>query len=141
MTDKCNSETEDSKPINECKAEELKIDMPEDAGKQVKDEAEESDDQKVEKDAVESDDDDDVMETTPEMEDASVIKYSVKTTPYLQRWAGQLSLGKSIQLLDYLSHFMLNSYKNDSLNISVSEKQLKARSARVHPGERATLMI
>lgn len=75
---------EDSKPINECKAEEL---MPEDAGKQVKDEAEESDDQKVEMDYVESDDDDDddVIETTPEMEDASVIKYSVKTTPYLQR--------------------------------------------------------
>lgn len=81
LTDKCNSEMEDS--INECKAEELKIDMPEDAGKQVKDEAEESDDQKVEMDYVESDDDD-VIETTPEMEDASVIKYSVKTTPYLQ---------------------------------------------------------
>lgn len=82
LTDKCNSEMEDSKPIDECKAEELKIDMPEDAGKQVKDEAEESDYQKVETDDVESDDD--VMETTPEMEDASVIRYSVKTTPYLQ---------------------------------------------------------
>lgn len=103
---------EDSKPINECKAEELKIDMPEDAARQVKDEAEESDDEKVEVDYVESDDDDDdVMETTPEMEDASVIKYSVKTTPYLQRWAGQLPLSKSVQLLDYLSHFVLDSYK------------------------------
>lgn len=92
--------------INECKAEELKIDMPEDAGKQVKDEAEESDDQKVEMDYVESDDDD-VIETTPEMEDASVIKYSVKTTPYLQRWAGQLCLSKSIQLSIWATSFLI----------------------------------
>lgn len=70
--------------INECKAEELKITSILRHVKQVKDEAEESDDQKVEMDYVESDDDD-VIETTPEMEDASVIKYSVKTTPYLQR--------------------------------------------------------
>uniref|UniRef100_A0A3B4WRL9 Si:ch211-266i6.3 n=1 Tax=Seriola lalandi dorsalis TaxID=1841481 RepID=A0A3B4WRL9_SERLL len=39
---------------------------------------------KNEAERIESDEDDDVMETTPPMEDASVVKYSVKTTPYLQ---------------------------------------------------------
>ncbi|XP_034406852.1 cytoskeleton-associated protein 2 [Cyclopterus lumpus] len=46
---------------------------------QVKDEVEESEDEEGESD-VEC-----VTETVPQMEDASVIKYSVKTTPYLQR--------------------------------------------------------
>uniref|UniRef100_A0A3Q0R5K4 Si:ch211-266i6.3 n=1 Tax=Amphilophus citrinellus TaxID=61819 RepID=A0A3Q0R5K4_AMPCI len=71
---------EGSKPVSECKEEGLKNDMPEDGGKEVKDEAEESD-QNEETD-VESDDG--AIETTPQMEDASMIKYSVKTTPYLQ---------------------------------------------------------
>lgn len=55
-------------------------------GEQMKDEVEESDDEEVETDdgEVESEDDS-LMETTPQKEDASVVKYSVKTTPYLQR--------------------------------------------------------
>ncbi|XP_029375494.1 cytoskeleton-associated protein 2 [Echeneis naucrates] len=65
---------------------------------QVKDEREESED-KVETDDDDDDDDDDeeevksddVMETTPTMRDASVVKYSVRTTPYLQ------SVKKTIQ--------------------------------------------
>lgn len=52
---------------------------------QVKDEEEESDDQEVETDDGEVQSKDDCVETTPQMEDASVVKYSVKTTPYLQR--------------------------------------------------------
>lgn len=84
------SEMEDSKPKYECKEEELKKEMPDDVGKQqkveqVKDGAEESDDQKVETDEEVESDEVCVMETTPPMEDASVIKYSVRTTPYLQR--------------------------------------------------------
>lgn len=70
--------------------------IPEGVGEQPKDEqvsngaAEEDYEQKAETEEVEEvesddDDDEDVMETTPEMEDASVVKYSVKTTPYLQR--------------------------------------------------------
>lgn len=70
-----------STPVTECK-EGLKNVVPEDVGKPVKDEAEGSD-QNEETDDVESDDE--VIETTPQMEDASMIKYSVKTTPYLQR--------------------------------------------------------
>ena len=66
---------------------ELKTEMFEDVGmkplaEQVKDEAEECADQKVDDD---DESDEDVLETTPQMSDASVIKYSVKTTPYLQR--------------------------------------------------------
>lgn len=78
MTDECNVEMESRKPVDECKEEELK-----NASEQVKDEAEESDGQKEEAEEAESDDD--VIEMTPQMEEASVIKYSVKTTPYLQR--------------------------------------------------------
>lgn len=37
------------------------------------------------KEETDQEDSEDVMET-PDMKDASVIKYSVKTTPYLQRW-------------------------------------------------------
>lgn len=76
-----------SQVTDEYKQEELKNEMPEHVNEQVKDQVEESD---VETDVeeVESDDDDDDeegMETTPQIEDASVVKYSVKTTPYLQR--------------------------------------------------------
>lgn len=76
-----------SQVTDEYKQEELKNEMPEHVNEQVKDQVEESDEQEVETDVeeVESDDDDEGMETTPQMEDASVVKYSVKTTPYLQR--------------------------------------------------------
>ncbi|XP_071374763.1 cytoskeleton-associated protein 2 [Centroberyx affinis] len=94
MKDECNdAEMEDSTP----KEDELKNEMPEEVTDEledveVKNEAEEENyDQKVENvdvEEVESDDDededDDVIETTPKMEEASVVKYSVKTTPYLQ---------------------------------------------------------
>ncbi|XP_029303509.1 cytoskeleton-associated protein 2 [Cottoperca gobio] len=86
VTDVCDDEMEDSKLTYECK-EELKKQMLEDVGKQlkveqVKDGVEESDDLIVETDEeVESDE---VVKTMPQMEDASIIKYSVKTTPYLQ---------------------------------------------------------
>ncbi|XP_078121365.1 cytoskeleton-associated protein 2 isoform X2 [Sander vitreus] len=85
-----NVEMEDGKRKDECKTEERKEEMHEEEGEQpkveqVKDGVEESSDQKVEADEVESDDDDGgAMETVPQVEDASVIKYSVKTTPYLQ---------------------------------------------------------
>ncbi|XP_018547017.1 cytoskeleton-associated protein 2 [Lates calcarifer] len=91
-SDECNDV--DNKPKDECKKEEVKGETPQDVSEQlkvepVKNEAEESGEHKVETDdeeEVESDEDDDdcVMETTPQMEDASVVKYSVKTTPYLQ---------------------------------------------------------
>ncbi|XP_023137618.1 cytoskeleton-associated protein 2 [Amphiprion ocellaris] len=88
VKNECNDvEMDDSKPVEESGKEELKNEMPEDVGEQVKDEVEECDDQKVDtEDAeeVESGDDDGVMEVTPQRVDASVIKYSVKTTPYLQ---------------------------------------------------------
>lgn len=68
----------------ECK-EELKSERTEDVEQakleQVKAEEDDSDEEDVEMD----DDDDDCVETTPQMEDASVVKYNVKTTPYLQR--------------------------------------------------------
>ncbi|XP_044079207.1 cytoskeleton-associated protein 2 [Siniperca chuatsi] len=93
MTDVCNDvEVEDSKPKDEY-TKELKNETPEHVSeqrkvKQVKDEVEESDDQEVETDVEEGESDDDeevgVMETTSQMKDASVVKYSVKTTPYLQ---------------------------------------------------------
>ncbi|XP_032389404.1 cytoskeleton-associated protein 2 [Etheostoma spectabile] len=90
VTDVCsNVEMEDGKLTDECTKEEQKKDMHEEGEQpkveQVKDEVEESNGKIVETDEeVESDDDDGVMETTPQMEHASVIKYSVKTTPYLQ---------------------------------------------------------
>lgn len=46
------------------------------------------DEEKVETDDIVEElesDDEDYMKTPPQMEDASVVKYSVKTTPYLQR--------------------------------------------------------
>lgn len=96
VTDVCSDvELMDGKPKDECEKEELKNKMSEDVSErpkveQVKDEVQENADQGEEMDdddddeAVESDDEC-VMETTPEMEDASVVKYSVKTTPFLQR--------------------------------------------------------
>uniref|UniRef100_A0A8D2ZIC5 Cytoskeleton-associated protein 2 C-terminal domain-containing protein n=1 Tax=Scophthalmus maximus TaxID=52904 RepID=A0A8D2ZIC5_SCOMX len=72
-TDECNGvETEDGKLNDERKKEE------------VKSEAEDGDENQVQTDDEEVESDDDVMETTPQMEDASVVKYSVRTTPYLQ---------------------------------------------------------
>lgn len=90
---------EDGKLKDECEKAEPKSETSEAVSEQPKDEqvrhGAEENEQKVETDdveEVESDDDDyeddyedDVMETTPQMEDASVVKYSVKTTPYLQR--------------------------------------------------------
>ncbi|XP_053297219.1 cytoskeleton-associated protein 2 [Pleuronectes platessa] len=72
VTEECHDVTEDVKMKDECDEEE------------VKNEAEERDEQKIETDEEELERDDDVVETTPPMGDASVVKYSVKTTPYLQ---------------------------------------------------------
>lgn len=86
-----NVEAEDDKPKDVCTKELVKNEMPEDVSKQlqveqVKDGAEESAEQEVETDDEEAESEDDyVMATTPRMEGASVVKYSVKTTPYLQR--------------------------------------------------------
>lgn len=82
-TDTCNNvEVEDNNPKDECKMEQ-ENGMQEDVSKhlqveQVKENVEESDEEG-------QNEDDCAMETTPQMEDASVVKYSVKTTPYLQR--------------------------------------------------------
>lgn len=84
-------EAEDNKSQDECKNEQMINETHEGDGEQplveqMKDEVEESDDEEVETDdgEVESEDES-VMETTPQKGDASVVKYSVKTTPYLQR--------------------------------------------------------
>ncbi|KAK7925405.1 hypothetical protein WMY93_007715 [Mugilogobius chulae] len=67
----------------ECKQEDVK-------SKAFKSEGDVSDDQEVLGKSEESDDDDDddsdccVKENTPPVKDASVVKYSVKTTPFLQ---------------------------------------------------------
>ena len=75
----CDSEMEDSQPEDECKEEELNKRTPEDVSKQPKVE-------QVKHQVEESDDDVQcVTENTPQREGASMIKYSVKTTPYLQR--------------------------------------------------------
>ncbi|XP_070773909.1 cytoskeleton-associated protein 2 [Enoplosus armatus] len=87
MTDVCDDvEVKDSEPKAECTKEELKNEMPEHVSEQPKDEQVKDEDEEEESDdqEVESDGDEDVMETTPQMKDASVVKYSVKTTPYLQ---------------------------------------------------------
>lgn len=70
VTDECDVETDSSKS-DECK--ELKHEELQDICQQPKSE------QVEDEESVESDD-----ETTPQISDASVIKYSVKTTPYLQ---------------------------------------------------------
>ncbi|KAM3601636.1 uncharacterized protein V6R79_015881 [Siganus canaliculatus] len=85
-TDLCDEvEQEDSKPVDGCFKEELKNEVSEHVGQQPKvkqekveaEAGEETDDEEVESD-------DECVETTPQTEDASVVKYSVKTTPYLQ---------------------------------------------------------
>lgn len=81
VTDECDGETDSRKSGDKCK-EELKTEEQQPEDEQVKHEAKESSDHDDDE-YVESDDDD-VMETTPQISDASVIKYSVKTTPYLQ---------------------------------------------------------
>ncbi|XP_071317667.1 cytoskeleton-associated protein 2 [Trachinotus anak] len=93
VSDECNIEMVSSNQRTECTKEavnEILQDVCEQVKvEQVKNEAEKSEEDKVDTDdaeEVESDDDDDedVIETTPPVEDASVVKYSVKTTPYLQ---------------------------------------------------------
>ncbi|KAM4620226.1 uncharacterized protein ACJ7VT_006924 isoform 1-T2 [Polymixia lowei] len=84
-------DAEMEKMSNDEGQDEVKSELPENDvdGSEVEAE-EESDDQEVETDdaeEVESEDEDDekgLRETTPNMEEASVVKYSVKTTPYLQ---------------------------------------------------------
>ncbi|KAF7655677.1 hypothetical protein LDENG_00052390 [Lucifuga dentata] len=85
MKDKCrDAEMVDNKPKDEC--EELSNVVPEDGVEEMEDEAGRNDDLKVEKDVEEDDNNDDksVIKNTPQMEEASVVKYSVKTTPFLQ---------------------------------------------------------
>lgn len=82
-TDACNNVEVEDKPKDEYEMEQMENGMQEDVSKhlqveQVKEEVEESDEEG-------QNEDDRAMETTPQMEDASVVKYSVKTTPYLQR--------------------------------------------------------
>uniref|UniRef100_UPI0037E8E337 cytoskeleton-associated protein 2 n=1 Tax=Semicossyphus pulcher TaxID=241346 RepID=UPI0037E8E337 len=90
VTDVCSdSESEDSKAKDECKEEVMKNEMPEDVGEhlkveQVKDEGEESEEEVETDDVEEVVSDDSVMEAIPQTKGASVVKYSVKTTPYLQ---------------------------------------------------------
>lgn len=110
VTDVCNDvELMDGKPKDECEKEELKNKMSEDVSEkpkveQVKDEVEENDDQGVETDDEDVESDDEcVMETTPEMEDASVVKYSVKTTPFLQRWVHQMI--NAVQFFFFINFF------------------------------------
>lgn len=91
VADEVDVEMEDNKSKDISKKEEVKNKMLEDFDEQkfeqVKNDAEESDEHKVKND----DDDVEVVESddesvkTPQMESASVVKYSVKTTPYLQR--------------------------------------------------------
>lgn len=85
----CSAVVKESDPEDECRKEELKKDVSEQPKvEQVKDEGEESESETEgdeDDDEEEVDSDDCVMETTPQREEASVVKYSIKTTPYLQR--------------------------------------------------------
>nr|XP_019941292.1 PREDICTED: cytoskeleton-associated protein 2-like [Paralichthys olivaceus] len=74
----CTDVTEDGEVTDECK-EEVKNDAEERVQHKV-----ETDEEELESDDDDETDNDDVVETTPQMQDASVVKYSVKTTPYLQ---------------------------------------------------------
>lgn len=90
MTDMCsNVEVEEGKVEDKCKEEQIENKMPQDVSDQLQVEQikeEESDDEEDEKDdGVAQSEDDSLTETTPQRESASVVKYSVKTTPYLQR--------------------------------------------------------
>ncbi|XP_041656649.1 cytoskeleton-associated protein 2 isoform X2 [Cheilinus undulatus] len=106
VTDLCAEVKLESRNEEEdCEKEELKNEKTEDVEEQlkvvhVKDEEKENDKEEGEMDdAEEADSDEGVMETTPQREEASVVKYSVKTTPYLQSVKktieGEVSLGSS----------------------------------------------
>lgn len=89
MTDMgSNVEVEEGKAEDKCEEEQIENKMPQDVSDQLQVEQmkeEESDDEEDEKDdGVAQSEDDSLMETTPQ-DSASVVKYSVKTTPYLQR--------------------------------------------------------
>ncbi|XP_034540219.1 cytoskeleton-associated protein 2 [Notolabrus celidotus] len=85
-TDVCSEVEVESETMDGCK-EEVRNEKPEDVSEQLKAEQVKdgagSDEDEVELDE-EAESDGGVMETTPQREDASVVKYSVKTTPYLQ---------------------------------------------------------
>ncbi|XP_076024545.1 cytoskeleton-associated protein 2 [Genypterus blacodes] len=95
MTDECHDAGTDCRPKGEC--EDVTEERTEDVVEEVKDET----DLKVEEDAEEDYNDDWVMETTPQVDEASVVKYSVKTTPFLQSVRktieGEASVSKSRQ--------------------------------------------
>ncbi|XP_074528205.1 uncharacterized protein LOC141791546 [Halichoeres trimaculatus] len=71
---------EESKSCDGC-TEEVRNEKPEEDDEQAKNEAESDDNEVKMEEGAESDE---VTATTPQREDASVVKYSVKTTPYLQ---------------------------------------------------------
>ncbi|XP_072302823.1 cytoskeleton-associated protein 2 [Eucyclogobius newberryi] len=111
LTNECND--------RECKQEYVKDEMPDNS--MVKSESSVSDDQEELEESEESDDDCYVKENTPPMEEASVVKYSVKTTPFLQ------SVKKTIE-----GEVCTSTSKNKS-----SIKDLKfltpvRRSSRIH---------
>ncbi|KAJ0004237.1 hypothetical protein NQD34_010451 [Periophthalmus magnuspinnatus] len=76
LANECNDMDNEAK--TECRQEEVKIETPD--KKMVKSEDSDSDEESEESD----DDDCYVKENTPPMEEASVVKYNVKTTPFLQ---------------------------------------------------------
>ncbi|KAJ0062018.1 hypothetical protein NL108_014909, partial [Boleophthalmus pectinirostris] len=76
VVNKCNDMDNEAK--TECVQEEVKMETPNKM--MVKSEGSESDEESEESD----DDDCYVKENTPPKEEASVVKYSVKTTPFLQ---------------------------------------------------------
>ncbi|XP_062261716.1 cytoskeleton-associated protein 2 isoform X2 [Platichthys flesus] len=79
------SESEYSQVTEECHDVTEDVKMKDESDEEEVNDAEERDEQKNETDDEELEsDDDDVLGTTPPMGDASVVKYSVKTTPYLQ---------------------------------------------------------
>lgn len=86
MTDMgSNVEAEEGKAEDKCKEEQIENKMPQDVSDQLQVEEmkeEKSDDEKD--DGVAQNEDDSLMETTPQ-DSASVVKYNVRTTPYLQR--------------------------------------------------------
>lgn len=87
----CEVEMEDSAAKDECRDEKNELDdvdyVPEDVKVKSKDEEEEVDSEEDESDDYEEEDGDECsVETTPKKDvGASVVKYSVSTTPYLQR--------------------------------------------------------
>ncbi|XP_030009244.1 cytoskeleton-associated protein 2 [Sphaeramia orbicularis] len=81
VTDECNDVEVVDELKDENKQEEVMDEKPEDVVEKTEEEA---DEQELEDSLEEVDSDDDVMESTSAVRDASVVKYSVKTTPYLQ---------------------------------------------------------